>query len=305
MRNLLRAEWTKLRTVRGWVIGMLLIPLVTVLLGALTASGNQCGIGPGPGLPVELACTSPIGPGGQAVQDQFYFVHQSLTGNGSLTVELTSLTGTELQPWSKAGIMIKASTRQGAAYAAMMLTGSHGIQFQYDFTGDAAGPAGTAPRWLRLVRTGDVITGYASADGARWAEVGAATLAGLPSTAQVGMFAASPMAAQNSRADSTPVATGTFDHVSLPGPWRGTYVGQPRLVPAPAGYQQDDAGFTVTGNGDIAPVVPPAGTAAPISWTLDGAFAGVIAAIVVGAMFMTAEYRHDLIRVTLAASPNR
>src|SRR5580658_4019296 len=169
MRYLLHAEWTKLRTVRGWIIGILLVPLVTVLLGALTASGNQCGMGPGPGLPVELACISPIGPGGQAVEDQFYFVHQSLTGNGSLTVQLTSLAGTELQPWSKAGIMIKAGVKPGSAYAAMMLTPSHGVRFQYDFTGDIAGPSGTAPRWLRLVRTGDVVTGYASASGTRWA----------------------------------------------------------------------------------------------------------------------------------------
>jgi ABC-type transport system involved in multi-copper enzyme maturation permease subunit len=305
MKNLLHAEWTKLRTVRGWIIGLLLVPLVTVLLGALTASGNQCGIGPGPGLPVELACTSPIGPGGQAVEDQFYFLHQSLTGNGSLTVQLTSLTGTELQPWSKAGIIIKAGVKPGSAYAAMMLTAAHGVRFQYDFTGDIAGPSGTAPRWLRLVRTGDVVTGYASASGTRWAEVGAATLAGLPSTAQVGMFAASPMAANNSQAGRTPVANGTFAHVSLSGSWTGTFVGEPRMLPGPAGYQPTATGFSVYGNGDIAPVVPPAGTAAPIQWTLDGVFAGLIAAIVVGVMFMTAEYRHDLIRVTLAASPSR
>jgi ABC-type transport system involved in multi-copper enzyme maturation permease subunit len=305
MRYLLHAEWTKLRTVRGWIFGILLVPLATVLLGAFTASANQCGMGPGPGLPVELACTSPIGPGGQAVQDQFYFVHKSLTGNGSLTVQLTSLTGTELQPWSKVGIMIKAGVKPGAAYAAMMQTPSHGIRFQYDFTGDIAGPAGAAPRWLRLVRTGYLITGYASANGTQWAAVGAANLAGLPSTAQVGLFATSPMAANNSHAGGAPVANGTFAHVSLPGPWTGTYVGQPRLLPGPAGYQPTTTGFTVYGSGDIAPVVPPAGTAAPIAWTLDGMFAGLIAAIVVGVMFMTAEYRHDLIRVTLAASPNR
>jgi hypothetical protein len=124
----LRSEWTKFRTVRGWVIGIVLAPVLTVLLGALTASGSQCGIGPGPGLQVELACTSPIGPGGQAVQDQFYFVHQSLTGNGSLTVRLTSLTGTGLQPCSKAGIMIKASVKPGSAYAAMLATAGLYIQ---------------------------------------------------------------------------------------------------------------------------------------------------------------------------------
>src|SRR2546430_10171049 len=35
----------------------------------------------------------PVGPGGEAVTDSLYFVHQPLTGNGSITVALTSLTG--------------------------------------------------------------------------------------------------------------------------------------------------------------------------------------------------------------------
>ena len=61
----------------------------------------------------------------------------------------------------------------------------------------------------------------------------------------------------------------------------------------------------MTGNGDIAPSVPPAGVATPIGHTLIGAFAGLIAVIVVGSMFMTAEYRRDLIRATFAASPGR
>jgi hypothetical protein len=35
-----------------------------------------------------------------------------------------------LEPWSKAGIIIKASTSQGSAYAAMMVTGSRGVRMQ-------------------------------------------------------------------------------------------------------------------------------------------------------------------------------
>ncbi len=72
----------------------------------------------------------PIGPGGEAVTDAFYFVRQPLPGNGTITVRVTSLTGTYtqglaqagqgpppadkgLEPWAKAGIIIKASTRAG------------------------------------------------------------------------------------------------------------------------------------------------------------------------------------------------
>jgi hypothetical protein len=92
--QLLRAEWTKFRTVRGWVIGMVVAALVTVLLGLLTAAGSHCSIGPGPGMPVAKACPAPpTGPGGEAVTDSFYFVHQPLAGNGSITVRMTALTG--------------------------------------------------------------------------------------------------------------------------------------------------------------------------------------------------------------------
>ena len=41
---LVRAEWTKFRTVRGWVIGMLVAVLLIVLLGVFTGSGSQCSI---------------------------------------------------------------------------------------------------------------------------------------------------------------------------------------------------------------------------------------------------------------------
>jgi ABC-type transport system involved in multi-copper enzyme maturation permease subunit len=70
--------------------------------------------------------------------------------------------------------------------------------------------------------------------------------------------------------------------------------------------QRTGSAFTVAGNGDIAPDIGEAGgTVMPISHTLDGLFAGLIAAIVIGAVFMTAEFRRGLIRTTLTASPDR
>ncbi len=63
----------------------------------------------------------------------------------------------------------------------------------------------------------------------------------------------------------------------------------------------------MTGSGNIAPDVPaaPDGNGTAVESTLLGAFFGLIAVIVVAAMFMTAEYRRGLIRVTLAAAPSR
>ena len=184
---------------------------------------------------VGQGCAAPIGPGGEAVSDSFYFAHRHLAGNGNTTARVTALTlpgGTgpaRLQPWSKTGIIIKASTRPGSAYAAMLVTPGHGVRMQYDFTGDIAGRPGAvspaAPRWLRLTRSGGTITGYDSADGAHWTRVGTVHLAGLPATAQAGLFATTPgtsvPGAQSltgsSAGGALTLATGHFDHVTLSG----------------------------------------------------------------------------------------
>jgi ABC-type transport system involved in multi-copper enzyme maturation permease subunit len=330
-----RAEWLKFRTVRGWVIGMVVAALAILALGLGPSGQGSCGTN-GP----ASDCTQPLGPGGEEVTDSFYFAHQPLDGNGTVTVRVTSLTGqipdfsgggggsggpqtrSGLVPWAKAGIIIKASTAQGSAYAAMMVTGAHGVQMQYDYTGDAPGLAGAvsaaSPRWLRLTRSGDTFTGYDSTDGAHWTKVGVATLTGLPPTVLGGLFATSPPYWQATGAGTSVTggdseATGAFDHVSLLGgwpnaAWAGTAIGDAGgpAAGSPGGFQEAAGRFTVGGVGDIAPsVAGAAGLGVTIAQTLIGVFAGLIAVAVVGAMFMTAEYRRGLIRVTLAATPGR
>ena len=49
--QLLRAEWTKFRTVRGWVIGIAVAALLIVGLGALTGANSECGSQMGPNAP--------------------------------------------------------------------------------------------------------------------------------------------------------------------------------------------------------------------------------------------------------------
>ena len=326
--HLLRAEWTKFRTVRGWVIGMIIAALVTIGIALLNHS--ECGgqVMPGRAPVVGAGCSVPIGPAGSAVADSFYFVHRPLAGDGSITARVTSLTlpggsgPARLQPWAKAGIIIKASTRPGSAYAAMLVTPGHGVQMQDDFTGDVAGLPGAispaTPRWLRLIRSGGTVTGYDSADGTHWTRVGTVHLVGLPATAQAGLFAATPgtsIAGAQSISGSSAVgaltlATGRFDQVSLGGRWlgqrwAGTEVGGSGS--SGAGFHQVDGTIAVTGTGDIAPYVAAAngGAGTPIEQTLTGVFAALIAVIVAAAMFISAEYRRGLIRVTFAASPAR
>src|SRR5262249_34650899 len=107
--QLLHSEWTKFRTVRGWVIGMIVAVLVTAGFGVLGSGTSQSSCqrvgrgGTGPVRPGGACSPSfPPGPGGEPVTDSFYFVHQQLTGDGSITVRLASMTGLLSPPNSPA-----------------------------------------------------------------------------------------------------------------------------------------------------------------------------------------------------------
>ena len=44
--------------------------------------------------------------------------------------------------WAKAGVIVKQDLKQGSAYAAVMVTGAHGVRMQDDYTHDTAGLPG-------------------------------------------------------------------------------------------------------------------------------------------------------------------
>ena len=343
---LVHAEWTKFRTVRGWVIAAG-VTMVAIAAGAFLGADVSAGCGPAGGGHAAggahaAACPAqPTGPGGEPVQDVFYFAHQPVTGNGTITVQMTSLTGRfiigtangrfqtapgGLQPWSKAGIILKENTSQGSAYAAMMVTGSNGVRMQWDYVNDTPGLAGSvsapSPRWLRLVRDGDTITGYDSADGTHWTLAGTATLPGLTSTVQAGLFAAGTSVESypaDFRGAGVPdnfgaMATGVFRHIRLSWPatgWTGTNVGgagpNANGAPLPGTLRQSAGTITVAGDGDISPAAGNtyAGNGQSLQRALAGTFFGLLPLIVVAAMFITAEYRRGLIRVSLTAAPRR
>jgi hypothetical protein len=324
---LLRAEWTKLRTVRGWIVGIAASAVLIVGFGLLSAAGNEGPIGPD-GAEVDPASrAAPVGPDGNSVNDHFYFVHRPLTGDGSITVRVTSLTESPLfgmpsstqgrQPWTKAGVIVKESTVPGSAYAAAMVMGGHGVRMQYNYTGDIAGPARSeSPQWLRLARAGDTLTGYASPDGTTWSEIASVSLAGLPNTVQIGLFVASPgyeEFAQHlggiSSGGFPSLGRATFDNLGVDGQlgaeWKGVEVGGDTRAGSQRTGSFEVAGdtFTVFGSGNIAPEVPGPNRAA--ERTLIGAFVALIVIVVVAVLFVTTEYRRGLIRSSLAASPRR
>ncbi len=334
----LRAEWTKFRTVRGWVIGLTLAPALLVLFAYLTANGQHSGVcvsGPGAAGAQQPQCGSghphvPVGPDGEAVADSYYLVGQQLRGNGTIIARVTSLTGVTsagpanaapslartrpgLAAWSKAGVIVAASTRQGAPYAAVMATAGRGVRFQYDYTHDTTGLAGAvsaaSPRWLRLTRSGDKLTAYDSGTGRTWRTIGTTTLGGLPRAIDIGLFVTSPV----TYGGLATVATASFDDVALSGTtpdhgWWGQGIGQSPHgfydVLGHGGYHRAGTAFVVSGSGDIAVAVTASGDT-PSSILVQALIAALIVTVVVVAMFITSEYRRGLIRTTLAAVPRR
>jgi hypothetical protein len=335
----MHAEWTKFRTVSGWIIGLGFAVLMVVLFTFLQANGKHTGYctTPNPSSCVVGHQYVPTGPSGEAVADAYELVAKRLTGNGAITAEVGSLAGRiwagpsneapsladtrpGLASWAKAGLLVTSSTRQGASYAAVMASGGHGIRFQYDYTHDQAGlpgvPSPTAPRWLRLTRSGDTITGYDSPDGTHWRSVGTADLAGLPATVYIGLFATSP----NTAAGAATQATASFDHVAIgstaggksratPGPWRAASIG---IGPndfyttlGSGGYRQSGRSTVVSGSGDIAPAIASVSPDTASDSLLFGLAVALIVLIVIGTMFTTSEYRRGLIRTTFAATPDR
>ena len=341
--QLLWAEWTKLRTVRGWVLALLLATALTAAVPiflAGTAKSNDP-VTCAKGICQAEGQTVATGPEGGAVTDSFYFAHQPLATDGSITARASGLHGINrvpvppgfpaapsTMPWAKAGLIIKASTKPGAAYAAVMLTGGHGVRMQYDFTHDTPGAAASA-QWLRLTRSGDSVTGYESADGRHWTKIGTAVLPGLTGTAQVGLFVASPtyqaaVGSGDGSVDTSTQAAATFSHITVSGAqpgghWTGSQVGAAssggavkialgphaavrKQIRQTGSAQTAGGSTTVSGSGDIAPFEP---IVDPLHVVFFGTLFGLIALIALGALFVTAEYRRGLIRTTITASPRR
>jgi hypothetical protein len=108
--------------------------------------------------------------------------------------------------------MVRASTAANAAHALTAVTISNGLAFQRRLTtggesAHTAGPAGTAPYWVRLVRSGNSFTSFVSTNGTSWTQVGSATTITMTSSVQVGLAVTSH--------NNTALSTATFDNVSV------------------------------------------------------------------------------------------
>jgi hypothetical protein len=283
------------------VVALAVAAVAMVAVGALSAASLRVTCdGPCP--------TAPVTEDGSVVGDRFWFLHQELGPEGTITARMTSMSGTitypppdhdeivpGLVPWAKSGVIVKDGLRQGSRYAAVAMTGRHGVHFQHgyrhDVTGRAGGVSAESPRWLRLTRSGDTVTGAESADGVQWQTVGTARLDGLPGSVRVGLFATSPCdltlretaLGGNTQECRFTQAVGVFDSVTVEG-GDGTWISEPvgemnqtdwEKLSNPSGVVQTGGVIRISGTGDISPVRQ------EFAWTTDQSLAGLVVALII------------------------
>jgi outer membrane protein assembly factor BamB len=190
------------------------------------------------------------------VGDQFHFVSQSLAGDGTVSARVASQGATD--PWAKAGVMLRQSSSDAASvYYALLVTPGNGLVVQYRAneglrTLQPARPAGAAPAFVRVARSGGTFTAYTSADGSTWTPVaGSSVTFTTGATMLAGLAVTSHSSGTTSAVtfDTVGVATGAPPAL-CPSGWTCTDVGGA----TPSGAQTLDGSATWTvqgGGGDI------------------------------------------------------
>ena len=115
--------------------------------------------------------------------DAFHYVYQPITGDATVIARVATLPFTHA--WAKGGVMIRESLAANSPNAMMAVTPGNGLSFQRRLTAGGTTPAtsggaGTAPYWVKLVRTGNTLTGYKSTDGVNWTFVASDTVTMAP-----------------------------------------------------------------------------------------------------------------------------
>ncbi len=141
--------------------------------------------------------------------DSFQFSSQTMDGDGEIIARLVALQNVGTSP--KAGVMLRENSAAGSRRVFLGLTPTGTGRYGARTTTDAGVNTTTLnalpmPQWLRLVRKGDVVTGFASPDGSAWTQVSTTTLSGFPVNALVGLAASS---------SNVGVADAHFDNVQI------------------------------------------------------------------------------------------
>ena len=220
-----------------------------------------------------------IGSGGGIGQaaDQFQSVFQPVAGDVTITARVTASQNTSAN--ALAGVMIRNGLDTGSAGALMAFGGGGSNTVFQSRAGDGAVASGSsgagglaAPVWVRLVRSGNSLTGYTSPDGTAWTQSGTAAVvmepvvyAGLAvgsgatnlintstfdNVTISGTAAAGPLPLAEWKLDETGGATAADSRSGYNGTYNSVLLGQPGATP--------DSGFSAGFNGTSADIaIPP------------------------------------------------
>lgn len=127
-------------------------------------------------------------------RDNFHFASKLMSGNGSLSVRVTSLSNTDSA--AKAGLMIRNSLANDSSHVSLFATPNNSLRAQSRFLAgnptvtNSSFATGTAaiPYWLKISRVGDVFTYYRSSDNINWFRIGAPVTVRMNDVVHVGIF---------------------------------------------------------------------------------------------------------------------
>ena len=116
--------------------------------------------------------------------DEFHFAYKMLSGAGSITAKVVSVSNTN--DWAKAGVMIRETLNPDSAHAFACITPANGVASQY--RPSAGGTSGNynqtgiaAPHWVKLERSiSGLFTVSHSANGTSWQQVTSAVAQTIP-----------------------------------------------------------------------------------------------------------------------------
>jgi glucose/arabinose dehydrogenase/regulation of enolase protein 1 (concanavalin A-like superfamily) len=171
--------------------------------------------------------------------DMFHFVYRKFTGDGEVIARVVSLGETD--PWAKAGVMFRETLEPGARYGFAAVTPGNGATFQArtDINANAVevNRAGgvSAPRWVRLVRSGNQLRAYHSTNGRTWTQYGPAQTVSMNATVYAGIAVSS-----HKNAALTQLAVDHLAFISADSPTVDLDINfQPVSSPVPEGYVPD------------------------------------------------------------------
>ena len=141
--------------------------------------------------------------------DEFRFLFQTLSGNMMITARVAGEQGATSS--SLVGVMMRNSLASNDQFVLMDLSGSRSTSFIYRTTKGAKAvtgnsSSGTAPYWVRLIRSGSTCTAYQSSNGSTWFREGSITIA-MGTSIDVGLAVCSK--------NNTQLNTSTFQSVTL------------------------------------------------------------------------------------------